>query len=122
MQRWSTNLHSFFMDRNYSLQTKNLMWTPITGKITGSIVLATILIPVIFVFFFSVILIKLFRRVKLHCGKLQGNIYLVCPWAEMVIEFVKAFCLGYSHLASSFVQNLKIMISNLEFYLLVKYL
>lgn len=51
---------------------------------------------------FSVMLIKLFRRVKLHGGKLQGNVYLVCPWAEMAILFGKAFTLEYFHLASSF--------------------
>lgn len=85
------------------MQTKNLTLTPITGNITGSVVLATILIPVFFFFFFSVMLIKLFRRVKLHGGKLQGTMHLVCPWAETVIVFVKAFSLGYSHLASSFV-------------------
>lgn len=90
------------MDKNYSMQTKNLTLTPITGNITGSVVLATILIPVVF-FFFSVMLIKLFRRVKLHGGKLQGTMHLVYPWAETVIVFVKAFSLGYSHLASSFV-------------------
>lgn len=103
MQCWSANLHSFFMDRNYSMQTKNLTLTPITGNITGRVVLATVLIPVFVFFFSSVMLIKLFRRVKLHGGKLQGTMHLVCPWAETVIIFVKAFSLGYSHLASSFV-------------------
>lgn len=85
------------------MQTKNLTLTPITGNITGRVVLATVLIPVFVFFFSSVMLIKLFRRVKLHGGKLQGTMHLVYPWAETVIVFVKAFSLGYSHLASSFV-------------------